>query len=285
MKVENSKKAIRPILKWVGGKRQLLDEISRLIPPKFNWYLEPFVGGAAVLLAILPNKAIINDLNKDLLNICITVKTQSYELLELLKKHQSNNSKEYFYYLRNQDRDSDFRQKDFLFKASRLIYLNKTCFNGLYRVNKQGHFNSPYGYYKNPNIANKESILELSSYLNENHIEIFCRDYKEVLKVARNGDFVYLDPPYMPISKSSSFTNYTKEGFTKQQQIELKEECDKLHSRGVKFLLSNSDHELIRELFKEYKIKAIQAKRLINSVATKRGKVNEVLIWNYDLNN
>ncbi len=167
-------------------------------------------------------------------------------------------------------------------KASRIIYLNKTCFNGLFRVNQAGQFNSPYGKYKNPNIVNTPAVLAMSKYFNENNIKIIDGDYKNALKNLRRGAFVYFDPPYMPISSSSSFTGYTENGFDKNQQIELKAECDKLNAKGIKFLLSNSDHPFIRELYKDYEIITVKAKRSINSNGNKRGEINEVLVRNYE---
>ena len=164
-------------------------------------------------------------------------------------------------------------------KAARIIYLNKTCYNGLYRVNSAGQFNSPYGKYKNPNIVNEALIRGMSKYLQSNKITIRQGDYKDVLKGLRRGAFVYLDPPYMPISSSSSFTGYTENGFSYEQQVMLKEECDKLREKGIAFLQSNSDCEEIQELYKGYKVKTVQAKRSINSKGDKRGEINEVLIY------
>ena len=167
-------------------------------------------------------------------------------------------------------------------KAARIIYLNKTCFNGLYRVNQAGQFNSPYGKYKNPNIINEPAILAMSNYFNNNNIKIIQGDYKDALKNLRKGAFVYFDPPYMPISSSSSFTGYTEGGFGEKEQIELKKECDKLNAKGIKFMLSNSDHSFIRDLYKNYNIKVVRAKRSINSKGNKRGEINELLVINYE---
>ena len=160
--------------------------------------------------------------------------------------------------------------------------MNKTCYNGLFRVNQAGQFNSPYGKYKNPNIVNMPVVLAMSKYFNESNVKIIDGDYKTILKNLRKGAFVYFDPPYMPISSSSSFTGYTENGFDKQQQVELKEECDKLNAKGIKFLLSNSDHPFIRELYRDYEIITVKAKRSINSNGNKRGEINEVLVRNYD---
>lgn len=274
---------LTPILKWVGGKKQLLSEITPLIPKKITTYVEPFIGGGAVLFNLQPKKAIINDLNKELINTYKVVKESPKELLELLKIYDKNNCEDYFYEIRALDRTDNFENMNNIEKAARVIYLNKTCFNGLYRVNKTGLFNSPYGKYKNPNIINKSAILAMSDYFNNNNIKIIQGDYKNALKDLKKDTFVYFDPPYMPISTSSSFTNYTKTSFNEKEQIELKKECDKLNNKEIKFMLSNSDHPLIRELYKNFDIRIVKAKRSINSKGNSRGKINEILVKNYDI--
>lgn len=194
-----------------------------------------------------------------------------------------NNCEDYFYEIRALDRTDNFENMTNIEKAARVIYLNKTCFNRLYRVNKAGLFNSPYGKYKKPNIINESAILAMSDYFNNNDIKIIQGDYKNALKDLKKDTFVYFDPPYMPISTSSSFTNYTKTSFNEKEQIELKKECDKLDNKGIKFMLSNSDHPLIRELYKDFDIKIVKAKRSINSKGNSRGKINEILVKNYDI--
>lgn len=271
---------LSPILKWVGGKRQLLSEIIPLIDESCDNYVEPFIGGGAVLFRLQPKKAIINDYNTELINVYRTVRDDLNGLLALLKEHEKYNSSDYYYEVRALDRTPDFDKMSNLEKAARIIYLNKTCYNGLYRVNSLGQFNSPYGKYKNPNIVNEVVLRAISKYLNRNEISIRSGDYKDVLNDIEKNSFVYLDPPYMPISSSSSFTGYTEGGFGYDKQVELKEECDKLNSKGVHFLQSNSDCEEIRELYKDYRIKVVKAKRAINSDAKKRGQINEVLIYN-----
>lgn len=267
-----------PILKWVGGKRQLLPQILPLIK-KCSTYVEPFVGGGAVLFELQPKKAIINDYNEELINVYLTVRDNPCELLAELKKHEANNSEEYYYHIRSLDRTSDYASLTNVERAARIIYLNKTCYNGLFRVNASGQFNSPYGKYKNPNIVNETTIQAVSRYLSENNVIIKQGDYKDVLKGLRKGSFVYFDPPYMPISSSSSFTGYTDVGFDYEKQEELKRECDKLRDKGISFLQSNSDCPEIRELYKDYKIITVQAKRSINSKGDRRGEINEVLIY------
>ena len=271
---------LSPILKWVGGKRQLLSEIIPLIDESCDNYVEPFIGGGAVLFRLQPKKAIINDYNTELINVYRTVRDDLDGLVALLKEHEKYNSSDYYYEVRALDRTPDFDKMSHLEKAARIIYLNKTCYNGLYRVNSLGQFNSPYGRYKNPNIVNEVVLRAISKYLNRNEISIRSGDYKDVLNDIEKNSFVYLDPPYMPISSSSSFTGYTEGGFGYDKQVELKEECDKLNSKGVHFLQSNSDCEEIRELYKDYRIKVVKAKRAINSDAKKRGQINEVLIYN-----
>lgn len=272
---------ISPILKWVGGKRQLLSEIMPLINKNCSTYVEPFVGGGAVFFELQPKKAIINDFNSELINVYQVVRDNVEELISALEKHNELNSEEYFYEVRGIDRTEQFQEMTDIEKAARIIYLNKTCYNGLYRVNAAGHFNSPYGKYKNPNIVNATTLRAMSKYLNKGNIVIRQGDYKEALKGLRKGAFVYLDPPYMPISTSSSFTGYTENGFSYDHQVELKKECDKLRKKGIAFLQSNSDCPEIRDLYKDYEIITVQARRNINSNAKKRGEINEVLIY-YD---
>lgn len=270
---------ISPIVKWVGGKRQLLAEIMPFINKNCSTYVEPFVGGGAVFFELQPKKAIINDYNAELINVYTTVRDFPEELIEKLEEHNRENSEAYFYQLRALDRTAAYLSMDNVEKAARVLYLNKTCYNGLYRVNAAGHFNSPYGKYKNPNIVNAETIRAMSKYLQNPQIVIQQGDYRKALKGLRKGAFVYLDPPYMPLSASSSFTGYTENGFTYEQQVALKKECDKLKKKGIAFLQSNSDCPQIRELYKDYNIKIVQAKRAINSNANKRGEINEVLIY------
>ncbi|WP_294488331.1 DNA adenine methylase [uncultured Mailhella sp.] len=269
---------VAPILKWVGGKRQLLNDILPLIQSK-GTYIEPFLGGGAVLFAHQPKKAIVNDYNSELMNVYQVVKSYPEQLIQILQVHYANNSEEYYYSIRELDRDEQYKNISLIEKAARIIYLNKTCYNGLYRVNSSGYFNSPYGKYKNPNIVNAPVIRAMSKYFNDNDITLLQGDYKEVLKKVKKGSFVYLDPPYMPLSRSANFTGYTENGFGYKEQEELKQECDRLREKGIRFVQSNSDCLEIRELYKDYTIKTVQAKRVINSNSAKRGEINEVLIY------
>ncbi len=276
---------VAPVLKWVGGKRQLISDIEPLIPKKISTYVEPFVGGGAVLFHLQPKKAIINDFNKELMNVYQVIKDNPNELIKVLKEHKELNSEDYFYEIRSLDRRDDFENLSSVQKAGRIIYLNKTCYNGLFRVNRAGFFNTPYGKYKNPSIVNEVTIKAISNYFNSANIKFLTGDYKEALKSLRRGAFVYFDPPYMPISSSSSFTGYTEHGFDYEKQVELRDECLKLHDRGVKFLQSNSYSPEILELYSDQKvfnIEIVKAKRSINSQSDKRGEISEVLIYNYE---
>ena len=278
---EAVRQELAPILKWVGGKRQLLDFIRPLIP-EHTTYCEPFVGGGAVFFDLQPKKAVINDFNPELINVYQTVKDQPEELIALLSEHREHNCQEYFYQIRALDREPEkYQALTAAERAARIIYLNKTCYNGLFRVNSAGQFNAPWGRYKNPNIVPEDNIRAMSRYLNKSKTVIRCGDYREALKGLRKGTFVYLDPPYMPISSSSSFTGYTASGFGQAEQIELKRQCDLLNKKGIKFLLSNSWCDFIEELYSGYKIERVPAKRAINARADRRGAVDEVLVRNF----
>lgn len=268
-----------PFLKWVGGKRQLMGDIEPLLPTKISTYYEPFIGGGAVFLNQQPKKAVINDYNAELINVYEVVRDDVEALIQDLATHQ--NESEYFYSIRVQDRQEGFDQLSALKRASRVIYLNKTCFNGLYRVNSSGEFNTPFGRYKSPNIINETVLRAVSNYLQSNDIQLLSGDFEEALKGARRGSFVYLDPPYDPISKSSNFTGYVEGGFGTDQQERLRDVCLRLDQKGVRFLLSNSATPLIKSLYKDFEIIEVGAKRQINSVASKRGEVTEVLVRNY----
>lgn len=284
MKVERKRlsknKLIRPVIKWVGGKRQIIKQIAPYIPPTFSTYYEPFLGGGAVLLALQPKKAVVNDINSELMNLYVVIKDNVEDLITDLKKHK--NEADYFYQIRELDRQKDkYQNLTPIQRASRIIYLNKTCYNGLFRVNKTGEFNTPFGHYKNPNIVNGATLRAVSDYFNTAEIDFFCGDFAESLQKVKKDDFVYLDPPYDPLSDTANFTGYSRGGFGQIEQIRLKELCDRLNEKKVKFLLSNSATDFIKELYQEYRIEVVQASRLINSKADKRGEINELLIMNY----
>jgi len=274
-------KLVSPVVKWVGGKRQIIGEIKKYIPRRPGTYHEPFLGGGAVLFELQPTKAVVNDINGELINLYEVIRADLEGLIGDLKTHI--NTEEYFYGIRERDRNKElYAEFTPVQRASRLIYLNKTCYNGLFRVNRAGEFNTPFGYYKNPNIVNEATLRAVSTYFRKTQITFLCQDFGLALAGAKKGDFVYLDPPYDPVSDTSSFTGYDKGGFAQVEQKRLKAVCDGLHARGVRFLLSNSSTDFIRELYAEYRIEIVQAKRAINSKADKRGEVDEVLVMNYD---
>ena len=273
---------VLPVVKWAGGKRQLLDEITPLLPRRISTYCEPFLGGGAVLFSIQPSKAIVNDLNGDLIAAYETIRDDLEALIEDLRKHE--NTSEYFYALRDLDRDKEvYQSMSKVERASSLLYLNKTCFNGLFRVNSLGEFNSPFGHYKNPNIVNEPVLRAVSKYFNGGNILFYSEDFADTLARVQKGGFVYLDPPYDPVSDTAHFTGYYKGGFDRSEQIRLKKCCDELTERGVKFMLSNSATDFIKELYSDYNITIVKAKRAINADATKRGAIEEVLIRNYGI--
>ncbi len=273
----------KPFVKWVGGKRQLLAQFRKLnlYPPelfdiKTGRYFEPFVGGGAVFFDLLPDKGFLSDLNKELVTTYNVIKNDVDALIASLKKHKTD--KEYFLMIRAQDPNklSDLNV------ASRFIFLNRTCFNGMYRVNSKGGFNVPYGKYTNPLICDEDNLKKVSKALQG--IEIKHQDYKEVLKKAKKGDFVYFDPPYYPVSKTASFTSYTAESFLDKEQIELRDTVLELHKRGCYVMLSNSDTPFINKIYsgcKGIRINKVEAGRAINSKGTGRGKITEVLVTNY----
>ena len=275
-------KLISPFLKWVGGKRQLIDKITPHLPVNLAKlkYFEPFIGGGALFFHLQNKASVINDANSELINTYLAVRDNLDELLKHLATHK--NTSDYFYELRERDRGEHFNNMTQVERASRLIYLNKTCFNGLYRVNAAGEFNSPFGNYSNPNIINEPVLRSVSLFLNFSKIQILNTDYAQALKKAGKNSFVYLDPPYHPVSSSSNFTGYVQGGWREEDQVRLKQTCDELTSKGVKFLLSNSNAEIIADLYKDYNINTIKANRAINSVAEKRGAIDELLIKNYE---
>ena len=237
-----------------------------------------FYRGGALLLALLPEKAIINDYNKELINVYEVIQNDVSSLIACLMEHEKKHSKAYFYAIRSEDRKEDFKSTSPVDRAARFLYLNKTCYNGLFRVNAKDQFNVPFGQYKHPNIVNREGLIALAKYFTENQVHIYSKDYADILAMAHPGDFVYLDPPYMPLSESSSFTSYTDKGFSYEEQVRLRDACNKLRDKGISFIESNSDCKAIRELYKDYNIVTVKASRSINSKALKRGKINEVLI-------
>ncbi|WP_231833441.1 DNA adenine methylase [Limosilactobacillus fastidiosus] len=271
-----------PFIKWVGGKRQLLTELEKYYPQDFHRYFEPFIGGGANLLNFLPKRAVINDFNEELVNAWQVVKEQPEELINLIENHASNDSKEYYLDVRLADRDGRLARMSLVERAARFIYLNKAGFNGLWRVNSKGQNNVPYGAHKTVNVP-VDAIRSDHHYLASNDVKILQGDYQAAVAGAKENDFVYFDPPYIPVNQTAAFTSYTKNGFGLAQQEELRDLALKLANRGVKVMLSNSDVPLIEQLYSErqFHIHHVQARRSVNSKGNKRGKVGEVIITTY----
>ena len=271
---------VAPVLKWVGGKRQLIEIFLDLIPENFSYYCEPFLGGGALFFYLQPKNAFINDINSDLILVYKIIRDDVENLISELENFKNNS--DFFYYVRNLDRNKEiFNSLSDVQRAARIIFLNKTCYNGLYRVNNSGEFNSPFGNYKNPNIINAPVLRAVSKYFNSAHIHLTSVDYAEILAEIPKKTFVYLDPPYDPISTTSNFTGYSKGGFNRDEQIRLKESCDFLTANNIKFMLSNSKTDFILNLYSSYNITTVQAKRSINSVGSGRGNVDEIVVRNY----
>lgn len=271
---------LTPILKWAGGKRQLLPQIMPLIPDDYNRYYEPFVGAGAVLLELQPKTAVINDMNSELINVYHVIKDQPEALISLLKKYEKKHNKEFYYTIRSLDQNEEsFRSLTDLEKAARTVYLNRTCFNGLYRVNRNGYFNTPMGRNSHIQIVNESGIRGISEYLNTANVTILNTDYRKAMKYMRKTDFVFLDPPYYPTNRDS-FIRYDSSQFGIKAQEELKETCDRLNSRGIRFIQTNSNCAEIRELYKDYKQIEVDVRRSINAHADGR-RGTELIICNY----
>lgn len=271
---------VRPFLKWAGGKRQLLPELRKYIPSRYNTYYEPFVGGGALFFDLQRKRAVINDTNAELLNCYIVIRDAVEELIAALEQHR--NEEAYYYALRDWDRAHDFAARPAVERAARVIFLNKTCYNGLFRVNSQGQFNVPFGRYKAPTIVDTAVLRAVSKYLNNNVITMLNVDFAEAVRGAKRGDFIYFDPPYDPVSDTASFTSYDVNGFSRAEQIRLKGVVDELTQRGCKVLLSNAYTSFIADLYKNYTCIKVGASRAINSHAQGRGKVDEILVMNYE---
>ncbi len=274
----------KPFVKWAGGKRQLIPILSENLPQTMGTYFEPFLGGGALLFHILSErtgqKCGISDLNSDLVLTYITIRDKPDELINSLKNHAKNyqkDSKSYFYSIRESNPRSAVE------KTSRLLFLNRTCFNGLYRVNSKGKFNVPLGRYTNPNIVNEENIHSVSQVLHSRKVSIKCRDFESVLDEAKKDDLVYFDPPYQPVSSTANFTSYTHKSFTYEDLKRLAKLCLKLDSKGCKVMLSNSNSQEVADMFaeKQWQLKKIKANRSINSNSKKRTGHFELLIKNY----
>lgn len=294
-------KTAKPFLKWAGGKTQLITEIEKSLPyeitnEKFT-YIEPFVGSGAVLFWMLNNfpkleKAVINDINEDLINTYRSIASRPKELISILQVLQNEfhglegkdeQKKEYYYQKREL---YNTRKEEQSGQAALFIFLNRTCFNGLYRVNRKNEYNVPMGSYKRPTICDKENILAVSNALQK--VEILCGDYENTLNEAATNSFFYFDPPYKPLSNTSSFNSYAKDVFNDEEQIRLRNFCSRLEKLGHKWMLSNSDvkgkdtnDNFFDEIYSEFSISRVKARRSINANPEKRGELNELLITNY----
>ena len=274
----------KPFVKWAGGKRQLISTLNPNLPDSFGTYFEPFLGGGALLFHMLTErngqKCSISDLNSDLVLAYTTIRDRVDSLISSLKNHERNyqkDSKFYYYSVRANNPRSEIE------KTSRLLFLNRTCFNGLYRVNSKGKFNVPLGKYTNPNIVNEENLRSVSNILQVSRVSIKCRDFGAVLRDAKKGDLVYFVPPYQPVSDTANFTSYTSKNFSFDDLSRLVELCQNLDEKGCKVLLSNSDSKEVSEMFskKPWKISKVRANRSINSDSKKRTGHFELLIKNY----
>jgi DNA adenine methylase len=266
----------RPFVKWAGGKRRLLEQYNPYLPSsdQFRCYFEPFLGGGALFFHLRPKRAVLADLNSELINCYQTVKERPEELIACLRKHKA--TERYFYKMR----EMDPQKLSTIDRASRFIYLNKTCYNGLYRVNSKGQFNVPFGRYKHPLICDEEAILGASLALQQ--VQLKVNSFEKTVQQARSGDFVYFDPPYVPLTSTSSFTSYTAVNFGEQKQAALAETVRSLNSRGCLVLVSNSDTKLVRELYRGFVIETVRCSRSINSIGTGRSAIAELIIKNYE---
>ena len=282
MKDEKPDRKAKPFLKWAGGKQRLLSQYEAYFPPDFKGYIEPFLGGGALFFHLwntyrLPHRSFLSDNNEELINTYRVLRDQVDKLIELVAIHKQNHNKEYYYKIRSLDRQ-DVKLDD-VERAARTIYLNKTCYNGLYRVNSKGQFNAPMGSYKNPKILYEETLRTASAALQEVCLE--ARDYRTIVEFVQAGDFCYFDPPYDPVSKTASFTGYTAGSFRDEDQRQLAELFAELDKKDCLCMLSNSYTPFILELYQHFRIEIAQAKRAINSDANGRGNINEVVVLNY----
>lgn len=278
-KVKPNTNDYKPFLQWVGGKREMIKQYEKLFPKKFNNYFEPFLGGGAIFFHLKPKKAILNDNNKELIKAYLGVRDNPKEVIKYLNELKKRHSKNLYNEIRSIDRTIDLFELPNYEIAARMIYLNQTCFNGLYRVNQNGQFNVPIGSSLNRLICDEYAINKASEILKKAKIE--NSDFKKTISKAKSGDFVYIDPPYYPVSKYSDFTRYTKEKFYQKDQERLKESIDMLTKKKVKVLLSNSDCDFIRKIYSNYKIYKVKSSRNLNCKKNNRNKIFELVIKNY----
>ena len=270
----NNNKKLKPLIKWVGGKTQSLEYILPRIPKDYNRYFDPFMGGGAIPITLQPKNLIANDKNPELVNFYNVIKYNLLEFLEYIDFMDFKYTKEEFLSIRNMDRSSQYLEVSNMNKAVRFLYLNKTSFNGLYRVNNKGYYNTSFGNYSKVKLFDLDNITKVSEYLKT--FAIYNVDYSEVLSWVDKNDFVYLDPPYY-----NTFTNYNSGGFCEPHHQYLFDYCKRLNDVGAKFLMSNSDYPFIRGLYSEFNIEEIPSRRSINCDGSKRGSITELLISNY----
>ena len=273
---------MEPILKWAGGKRQLLTELKEFVPVddcKKARYFEPFIGGGSLCFHLELPSIIINDLNPEIVNVYLQIYHKHLQLIEELKKHSQQHSEEYYYKVRELDRKKSYSRLSAIKKAARIIYLNRTCYNGLYRVNSLGQFNVPIGKYENPDIVMEQRILALNAYFHQANVEFRNMDFAEAVVDAQAGDFIYFDPPYD--YDGNGFTSYVSEGFSHTDTQRLKEVADALVEKGCIVLISNNATQFVVSLFDDpkYSIKYVNANRSINSIGDNRKNAKEVLIY------
>lgn len=272
----------KPFVKWAGGKRQIIDKLKRYVPDEFDTYYEPFIGGGALLFELSPRRAVINDSNEELMNVYSVLcdEEKFKKMCSVLNHYEKEHCEEFYYDIRNKDRNKNaYKRLSDYTRAARTIYLNKACFNGLYRVNSKNEFNVPFGKKERVNTYDSGNLITVSNYLTMNDVEILSVDFEQSVKNAKKGDFIYFDPPYD--SETSTFNSYTEDGFGKDEQIRLAKVFKELDSRGCYVMLSNHNTSLINDLYKNFNIHVIEAKRNINSNGKKRGKVKEVIITNF----
>lgn len=277
-------RSAQPFLKWAGGKGRLIEQIAPFLPDSARTYYEPFVGSGALFFFLkgkgFASRYVLSDANSELIITYRTLRDHPEQVISLLRVHQARHDRTYYNAIRAMDRDEDWLRMSTITRASRLIYLNQTCYNGLWRVNSKGQFNVPMGRYDNPGIAQEYRLRGASAALRG--AEIIHASYVEAVEEARRGDFVYFDPPYLPLNSTSNFTSYNKDGFGLEDQQTLAGLFSDLDRRGCFVMLSNASHPFIRELYAPYRIETIHARRAINRDPDRRGMIEEVLVMNYD---
>lgn len=275
----------KPFVKWAGGKGQLLDQFEPLFPKVFENYVEPFVGGGAVFFhlagkGLVGQGTVLNDLNHEIMNCYRVIRDHVDKLIPELRGYEAHNTDEdYFYEVRKRDRQPGFAQRSPVERAARTLFLNRTCYNGLYRVNSKGQFNVPFGRYSNPTICDEDNLQAVSLALQG--VRLYSQDFSRCPDWAAPGDFVYFDPPYHPLSETASFTSYTKDAFEESDQIRLAQVFRELDEKGCKVMLSNSYTPFIRQLYEGYRQEPVSATRAINSNSDGRGAIKEIVVLNY----